>query len=194
MRTALIVCSGASARAQLCALLEDRFQTAHASDATHARQMIDELDPDLVLVNDPIGSESGETLARDAVQLSAAGVALFMRAPAPEDFERLGSEGVAVFEKPFHRQQTSRMLWAISSAKRRLEALDQRNRTLLMEIDSLRLVARAKALLIQYLNMTEPQAHRFIEKQAMDRRVSKRQVAEGILSSYEPERRSRQGD
>ena len=47
------------------------------------------------------------------------------------------------------------------------------------------LIDRAKCVLIQVLGMTEPQAHRYIEKQAMDMRVSKRQVAEELLKTYE---------
>ena len=47
------------------------------------------------------------------------------------------------------------------------------------------MVDRAKCILIQYLNMTEPQAHRYIEKQAMDLRVSRREIAQGILQTYE---------
>ena len=39
--------------------------------------------------------------------------------------------------------------------------------------------------LIQYLSMTESQAHRYIEKQAMDMRLPKRAVAESILNTYE---------
>ena len=48
----------------------------------------------------------------------------------------------------------------------------------------IRLVNRAKWLLITELKMEEPQAHRFIEKQAMDRCVSRRAVAEEIIRTY----------
>ena len=47
------------------------------------------------------------------------------------------------------------------------------------------IVDRAKVVLIKHLSMTEQQAHRFIEKQAMDMRVNKTAVAEGILKTYE---------
>ena len=39
-------------------------------------------------------------------------------------------------------------------------------------------------LVIGELNMTEQEAHRYIDKQAMDRCVTKRAVAEQILSTY----------
>ena len=48
----------------------------------------------------------------------------------------------------------------------------------------IRIVNRAKCLLIEQLKMTEEEAHRYIEKQAMDRCVTKRTVAENILSTY----------
>ena len=45
----------------------------------------------------------------------------------------------------------------------------------------IRLVNQAKWRLIERLGMTEPEAHRYITKRAMDRRTSVRAVAEGIL-------------
>ncbi|MBR7082840.1 MAG: ANTAR domain-containing protein, partial [Clostridia bacterium] len=47
-----------------------------------------------------------------------------------------------------------------------------------------RLVNRAKWLLINDLKMSEPDAHRYIEKRAMDLCVSKRQIAEEIIKTY----------
>ena len=47
------------------------------------------------------------------------------------------------------------------------------------------LINRAKKVLMAYLNMTEPQAHQFIVKQAMNLRRSKVDIAEGVLKTYE---------
>ena len=48
----------------------------------------------------------------------------------------------------------------------------------------IKIVNRAKWTLINSLNMSEDDAHRYIEKQAMDRCVSKREIAEEILRTY----------
>ena len=48
----------------------------------------------------------------------------------------------------------------------------------------IRLVNRAKWLLIDQLKMTEADAHRYIEKQAMDSCTSKKVVAEEIIGLY----------
>jgi len=47
------------------------------------------------------------------------------------------------------------------------------------------LVERAKRLLESQLQMTEQEAHRFIEKTAMDRCIKRRRVAEIIIRTYE---------
>ena len=60
------------------------------------------------------------------------------------------------------------------------------NLQLQKKIDEIRMVDRAKCALIQYLSMTEPQAHRYIEKQAMDRRQTRMQIAQSIIKIYEP--------
>ena len=59
------------------------------------------------------------------------------------------------------------------------------NEQLLQKLEELRLVTRAKCLLVQNLAMTEADAHRYIEKQAMDLRVPRVRVAEDILRTYE---------
>lgn len=47
------------------------------------------------------------------------------------------------------------------------------------------IVLRAKKLLMETLHFTEPQAHRYIEKHAMDMRKKKIEIAKGILKVYE---------
>ena len=52
------------------------------------------------------------------------------------------------------------------------------------KMKEIRLVNRAKWVLIDELKMSEADAHRYIEKQAMDRCVSRREIAEEIISTY----------
>ena len=52
------------------------------------------------------------------------------------------------------------------------------------KMEEIRLVNRAKWLLIEQLKMTESDAHRYIEKQAMDRCVSRREIAQNIIRIY----------
>ncbi len=65
--------------------------------------------------------------------------------------------------------------------RERIQELTQENAYLREQLDTARLVGRAKCLLVRYRDLTEPEAHRHIEKEAMDRQMTRRAVAEEIL-------------
>ena len=73
----------------------------------------------------------------------------------------------------------------IHASRKRVLGLQKENGRLQQKIEEMRLVDRAKCTLVQYLGLTEPQAHRYLEKQAMDMRMTRREVAEEILRTYE---------
>ena len=66
----------------------------------------------------------------------------------------------------------------------RLRRLEKKTLSVEEKMEEIRVVNRAKWLLISALQMEEPQAHRYIEKQAMDHSISKREVAEEIIRTY----------
>ena len=53
------------------------------------------------------------------------------------------------------------------------------------DMEDLKIINRAKLLLVQQLKMTEAEAHRYIEKQAMDTCRKRRAIAENIIRAYE---------
>ena len=67
----------------------------------------------------------------------------------------------------------------------RLERMRRRASSLERRLDETRIIDRAKLLLMGRLNMTEAQAHRYIEKTAMDTGSRKREIAERIIRTYE---------
>ena len=50
--------------------------------------------------------------------------------------------------------------------------------------DKQTLVETAKQLLMEHRRMTEPEAHRYLQRQAMDRRLTKQTVAIQIIHQY----------
>ena len=75
-----------------------------------------------------------------------------------------------------------KLLTAMSS---KLGKMEKRNRTLQEKMEDIRAVNRAKWLLIENLKMTEKDAHYYVEKQAMDTRLSRKEVAENIIRTYD---------
>ena len=86
--------------------------------------------------------------------------------------------------KPFSRPVLALALDWMASARERLRKLEKKTLSVEEKMEEIRVVNRAKWLLISGLKMEEPQAHRYIEKQAMDRCVSKKEIAEEIIKTY----------
>ncbi len=67
----------------------------------------------------------------------------------------------------------------------RLRSLCTETASLKRKLDDTRIVTRAKLLLMSRLKMSENEAHRYIEKTAMDTGAKRREVAESIIRTYE---------
>ena len=72
----------------------------------------------------------------------------------------------------------------MASTRERLKKSEKKTLSIEEKMEEIRLVNRAKWLLIGEIKMDEQKAHRYIEKLAMDRCVSKREIAEEIIKTY----------
>ena len=70
------------------------------------------------------------------------------------------------------------------SARKKLRKNEKKTLSIEEKMEEIRIVNRAKWLLISELKMDEQGAHRYIEKQAMDRCISKKVIAEEIIKTY----------
>ena len=96
----------------------------------------------------------------------------------------MGLHGVFTLPKPTSKSTLSTALNWMSSTRERLRKSEKKALSIEEKMEEIRIVNRAKWLLISELKMDEPEAHRYIEKQAMDRCISKRIVAEEIIKTY----------
>ena len=117
---------------------------------------------------------------------ATAGVVLLVKAEmADEVAARVEDAGVFVVPKPLNRALLFGAVKLAQAANRRIMGLQRQNNILQQKIDDIRLVDRAKCALIQYRLLTEPEAHKYIEREAMDSRRTRREVAQAILRMYE---------
>ena len=182
MERVLLVSSTEKGTAYLCALLKGYFPAAPAlaKNGGEARRLTLDGAYDLVVINAPLPDEFGCELARRVSQSTGAGILL-----AAEAAQKVCDAGVFVIEKPIDRRLFDQALRFIAAAQNRLASLLEENARLHRQLQDLRLIDRAKCLLIETLGMTEPQAHRYIEQQAMDLRMTKREIAGEIIRTYE---------
>ena len=183
----LLVSSSPKFNESMLALLpESRFYPVTAvSDVSSARRRLLENKYDIVIINAPLPDDFGTRLALYICENSGAGVLLLVKAEHYPDINgRVSPFGVLVLPKPASSQTVSQSLQLLCGTRERLRRMEQKTASIEEKMGEIRIINRAKLLLMEQLKMTEKEAHRFIEKQAMDRCVTRITIAQSILSTY----------
>ena len=156
-----------------------------AGSAGEVKRMLLETDVDLVILNAPLRDEFGTQLA---LNLAQDNLCVLMLVPA-ESFDavcyKVEDEGILTLSKPVSRSGLLGAIKLLTAMRGKLRKLDRQNQALQEKMQDIRTVNRAKWLLIEIKRMTENEAHYYIEKQAMDMRLSRREVAENIIRTYD---------
>lgn len=164
----------------------DHWPVDTARSEAEARRRLAERDYDIVVINAPLPDDLGMRLAMDICADTGAGVLLLVKSELfSEIYTKVVGCGVVTLPKPTNQQMVAQSLGLLCATRERLRRMEQKQATVEEKIQEIRLVDRAKWLLIQHRGMTEPEAHRYIEKQAMDRRLSRRAVAEEIIGAHQ---------
>lgn len=164
----------------------DVRQITAVPSAGEAQRLLLERDYELVVVNAPLTDESGEALSRHIASNGLSQVILIVK---HEYFDAVSAacegDGVLTVAKPIDRAVLWAALRLAGAASTRLKHMNDENLMLRQKIEDMRIVGRAKCLLASRHGMSEQDAHRYIEKHAMDRRTTRRAIAEAILKTYE---------
>ena len=156
-----------------------------ASSISAAQRILVQQSFDFVIVNAPLPDDAGVQFALDALEQDGTIVLLAVRAELHSQvYAKVSPYGVFTIAKPFSQQTMESALQWMVSARERVRKLEKKAVSIEDKISEIRLVNRAKWMLIDHRQMDEPAAHRYIEKQAMDRCVTRREIAEEIIRSY----------
>lgn len=184
----LIVSSSQKVNIFLSELLPtDKFSPIlTVSTAGEARRLLVDRNIDIVVINSPLSDDFGVELAIEASEDLNCGVLIFVKAELQDNVsERVEGCGILTLSKPVSRQLVYQSMNLLVAARQKIKALEEKTSTLQGKMEEIRLVNRAKLLLIEHLKMSEPEAHRYIEKTAMDACVKRRKIAEDIIRTYE---------
>lgn len=188
MNSVLIVSSNDKSTDMLVQLIkaENTPQISTADNGSEARRALLINDYDIIIINAPLLDEFGHELAISTTENSTAGVILIVKSELCDAVtSKVEDYGVLVVTKPISKVAFFQTLKLANASRKRMMGIQKENAKLHNKLEEMRLIDRAKCVLIQYLKLTEPQAHRHIEKQAMDMRLTKKDVAESILRTYE---------
>lgn len=165
---------------------EFRYHTVQLeASVSGAKRTLIEREFDFVIVNSPLPDEDGIRFAID-VSSGKNSVVLFLTRNElyTSVYHKVSQHGVYTLAKPTSRQIVSNALDWMATTRERLRRLEKKAVSLEDRMQEIRIINRAKWLLIDRLKMTEADAHRYIERQSMDNCVSKKEIAENIIKTY----------
>jgi len=155
-----------------------------AAEGQAAVDLAREHQPDLVMMDVQMPGVDGITAASQIAAERIAPVVMLTAFSQRELVERAREAGaMAYLVKPF---TASDLVPAIEMARSRyaeLRALEAEVGDLQEQLATRKVVEQAKAVLQESLGLTEPAAFRWIQKTAMDVRLSMRQVAEAVIEN-----------
>ena len=182
----LVISSSEKFNGTLKELLSDeryspvKFKT----DINSANRELLERKYDFVIINSPIHNDDGIRLA---IELSAAKGTVTLLMVKDEfyltTFERVSPFGIFTMPKPTTKQILSLAFDFMASMSERLSRLEKKTISLEDRMQEIRIINRAKWILIEKFKMSEEEAHKVIEKRAMNASITKREVAEDIINT-----------
>ena len=183
---ALIVSSSEKFITEIGSLLTvERFDKDAAKNAGQARR--DSLDKayDFVIVNAPLTDEFGTRLCMDISGTSGTVAVIFAPAEVYDEIiYKYTPYGIFVIKKPVSQQTVVQSLSLLISARERLRLVEKKAGKAENKLEEIRVVNKAKWFLIDNEDMSENDAHKYIEKAAMDSGISKKQAAQIIIEKY----------
>lgn len=182
----LIVSSDDRFSRDVSALLQgDQLHMDCSLSASDARCKLLENQYDFVIVNAPLRDEFGSRLCIDISRNNGTIAAIFAANDTYDEiYAKVAVHGVFVLHKPTSKTLVSQAVSLMVCARERLRSLEKKVGNTESKLDEIRIVNKAKWLLIDQEGLSEAEAHKYIEKSAMDSGIAKRLAAQMIIDKY----------
>ncbi len=156
-----------------------------ADGLDEAERKLAQLDPALVVWQ---CDAPGLPALRQCVRLAEGSEEVFLLLVRPGTYEAVWrfvqAAGICVMSWPAPQEVFRQTLRNLLLLKKSLRAMQEKTDQLQSQLQDMKRIQKAKSLLMNQLGMSEADAHRWIEKAAMDRCVKKREIAETIIRMY----------
>lgn len=157
-----------------------------ARDGQEAVDLTNELRPDLVIMDIKMPRRDGIDAATEIAAARLAPVIMLTAFSQRELVDRARDAGaMAYLVKPFAKADLVPAIEVATTRFAELTALESEVADLHERLETRKVVERAKGALMQSQSLTEPQAFRWIQRAAMDRRATMRSVAQAVLDSVQ---------
>ena len=168
-------------------LKEEGYEVVgQASDGQEAVELAESLQPDLVIMDVKMPRRDGIDAASEIAAKRIAPIVILTAFSQRDLVERARDAGaMAYLVKPFSITDLIPAIEVAVSRFSEITELEKEVASLSDRLETRKLVERAKGLLQSQQGMTEPEAFKWIQRAAMDRRTTMRRVAEVVLETFD---------
>lgn len=187
-RRVLIAEDEALIRMDLAEMLRDEGYeiVGEAGDGQEAVELAEALKPDLVIMDVKMPRRDGIDAASEIASKRIAPIVILTAFSQRDLVEKARDAGaMAYLVKPFNVNDLIPAIEVAVSRFGEIHALEEEVATLSDRLETRKLVERAKGLLQANQGMTEPEAFKWIQRAAMDRRTTMKRVAEVVLETLD---------
>lgn len=185
MEKILVVSSDQKTSEILVNILRDSFRILPkvVESAYQAKMRLESnCDYELVIINTPLMDEVGINFAQNIIEKTAANCILLVKQEIAEKISESAEKlGIILIGKPFNNKMLYQVIKTISIAVNRSLKLYHEKMRLEEQIGEIKVIDKAKFMLMEYKNMTENEAHYYLGQYAMTKRKKRSIVASEII-------------
>ena len=165
-------------------LIEEGYDVVgEAGDGEAAVRLAEDLKPDLCIFDIKMPIMDGLAAAEKIAESRIAPVVILTAFSQRDLVDRARAAGaMAYLVKPFQKSDLVPAIEIALSRFAELQALEHEVANLTDRLETRKLVERAKGTLMAAFNMTEPDAFKWIQRAAMDNRMTMKEVADKIIA------------
>lgn len=163
-------------------LIAPLFEVSEISDFNDARRRLSQESFHIVIVDS--GDGEGTDFAIDISENPSTVLLLVATHMFDQVSYKVEAFGVLTLTKPFDQFYFYNMIKVALAVNAKIQKLTFQTIRLKEKMEEIRIINRAKMLLMSHKSMTEEEAHRYIEKTAMDKCVKRTVLAQDIIRDF----------
>lgn len=158
----------------------------HARDGNDCIRKIRALKPDISIMEYGLPALNGFEIAKLSIEDGLSDVILITTQELLPETGNLSHEtGFICLVKPLNKIALINTIDLMLKNRKRIRQLEKEIEQLKLSLDTRKEVEKAKGLLMKYLNLSEAEAFKRIQKQSMDRGIAMKEIAKAIILAYD---------
>jgi response regulator NasT len=167
------------------ALMHESYEIEMIDSISKAKRKVLDKDFDIIIINSPVIDDFGLDFAIEEAITNVSGILMFVKPEVESEiYYKTYQYGILTLTKPSTKSILLQSLRLLGSAIAKREQIYNKPKNINEKLEEIKIINTAKLLLIEHEKLTEDEAHKYLERKAMDFRQSKIKIAKNIIDEY----------